>query len=108
MSKRKAVATKEEEIELNEAEDEGPLVLDTKCPKPKPKTKKIDFDKPAEEIDDELIHTKQPKPHSQVPDKYIKDLTEDDRLIILKNYSEGFDNDHYTIKSMKNGGLKYL
>ena len=93
MTKRKAVVTKEEEIELNESEE------------PKPKTKKIDFDKPAEEIDDELIHTKQPKPHSQVPDKYIKDLTEEDRLVIIKNYSDGFENDHYTIKMLKNGGF---
>ena len=94
MTKRKAIP-KEEEIELDEVEDE----------KPKPKSKKIDFDKPVEEIDDDLIHVKSSKPHSQVPDRYIKDLTEEDRLVILKNHSEGFENDHYTVKMLKNGGF---
>ena len=72
MTKRKAIPNKEEEIELDEVE--APEI------KPKAKPKKIDFDKPVEEIDDELVHSRptvesdlrSSKPHSQVPDMYIR------------------------------------
>ena len=41
--------------------------------------------------------------YGQVPDKYVKDLTPDERAIIIKNYSDGIKNDNYEVKMLKNG-----
>ena len=40
-----------------------------------------------------------------VPDKFVKDLTSDERTLILKNYVDGKENDNFTVHQLKNGSL---
>ena len=44
----------------------------------------------------------------QIEEKPIKNLTEDERLIIIQNYKNGIDNENYDVKTMKNGGTRIM
>ena len=44
----------------------------------------------------------------QIEEKPIKNLTEDERLIIIQNYKNGIDNENYDVKIMKNGGTRIM
>ena len=40
-----------------------------------------------------------------VPDKLVKDLTNDERTLLIKNYTDGVDNDNFNVKQLKNGNI---
>ena len=48
---------------------------------------------------------KQSVSNGQVPDKYIKNLTDEDRAIIVKNYADGIQNDNYDVKILRGGSV---
>lgn len=58
------------------------------------------FDSDDENENDE---TNGKSSYGQVQDKLVKDLTADERTIILKNYSDGIKNDNYEVRMLKNG-----
>ena len=55
--------------------------------------------------DDEEVQAKEQVKASngQVPDKYLKNLTDEDRAIIIKNYADGIQNDNYDVRILKGG-----
>ena len=40
-----------------------------------------------------------------VPDKLVRDLTSDERALLIKNFSENVVNDNFNVKQLKNGNI---
>ncbi len=40
-----------------------------------------------------------------VPDKLVRDLTSDERALLIKNYTDGVENDNFNVKQFKNGNM---
>ena len=101
MTKRKAIATKEEEIVLNVKDD----VIN------------VEDEVTEEEIKNESERLKSKfksepneknKSFGSVPDKLVKNLTPDERTLILKNYTDGVENENFDVKTLKNGGINII
>jgi len=99
MSKRKAVANKEEEIKLNgddiNVEDE---VTEEEIKNESERLKSKFKSEPDEKN----------KSFGSVPDKLVKDLSKDERTLILKNYTDGVENENFNVKTLKNGGISII
>ena len=65
--------------------------------------KEIRVENVVDSNDDKKEEVKQNTGNGQVPDKYLKNLTDDDRAIIIKNYADGIQNDNYDVKILKGG-----
>ena len=40
-----------------------------------------------------------------VPDKLVRDLTNDERALLIKNYTDGVENDNFNVKQLKSGNM---
>ena len=40
-----------------------------------------------------------------VPDKFVKDLTTDERVLLEKNFLDGIENDNFNVKRLKSGNI---
>ena len=110
-----------EELELDEAalkkkkiEERRKYLTDTYVKKTKPviEDRKIipiingvpvrkSFD--SDDESDSNVGNNEKSSYGQVMDKYVRDLTQDERAIIIKNYTDGIKNDNYDVKMLKNG-----
>ena len=111
----------DEELELDEAalkkkkiEERRKYLTDTYVKKTKPviEDRKIipiingvpvrkSFD--SDDESDSNVGNNEKSSYGQVMDKYVRDLTQDERAIIIKNYTDGIKNDNYDVKMLKNG-----
>jgi len=96
MTKRKAIPNKEEEIKLNgddiNVEDE---VTEDEIKNESERLKSKFKTDPVEKN----------KSFGSVPDKLVKNLTSDERTLILKNYTDGVENENFNVNILKNGGV---
>ena len=96
MTKRKAIPSKEEEIKLNgddiNVEDE---VTEEEIKNESERLKSKFKNEPIEKN----------KSFGSVPDKLVKDLTSDERTLILKNYTDGVENEKFNVNILKNGSV---
>ena len=96
MTKRKAIPSKEEEIKLNgddiNVEDE---VTEDEIKNESERLKSKFKSEPIEKN----------KSFGSVPDKLVKNLTSDERTLILKNYTDGVENENFNVNILKNGGV---
>ena len=97
MTKRKAIPpSKEEEIKLNEdvinVEDE---VTEEEIKNESERLKSKFKSDPVEKN----------KSFGSVPDKLVKNLNDDERTLILKNYTDGVENENFNVNILKNGGV---
>ena len=99
MSKKKVVENVERDVKVEL--DKGDEIIDLDLP---PEEEEALRQKEIERLNGKS-QNEGSKVFGSVPDKLVKNLTGDERTLILKNYIDKVDNDNFNVRQLKNGNF---